>query len=210
MFLMEGSNRYKLIGWTLFFASLLPSSIPLFGQAAPMPQDIPVQKPKLLRDRDIQERLIRMGREPMNARIEDLRKGDDAEAALRIAIVSAANKYVPGITWHSESIIIGDFTCRGRKEQAILGITQQEIIVAVFIDGLDTKPEIVHDKIHVPADAQLEIEGMDYDPKDQIGATLEGFQRSKICNGLNIADDHTDSFHVYWNHRAHEFNWWSR
>jgi hypothetical protein len=203
-------QRYKLIGWTLFFASLLLSTIPLFGQDAPMPQDIPLQKPKLLRDRDIQENRIRIGREPFNARIEDLRKIEDAEAERRIAIVSAANKFVPGITWHSESVISGDFTCHGHKEQAILGISQKEIIVAVFIDGLDTKPEILHDKIHVPADAQLEIEGMDYDPKDEIGATLEGFQRSKVCKGLKIDDGHTDSFHVYWNHKANEFNWWSR
>jgi len=184
---------------------LLPVS--LLGQDAPIPQDMPVQKPKLLRDREIQEQRRRSG---VNVRSEDLRKIDDAEAEKRIAIVSAANKYLPGITWHSESFIIGDFTCRGHNEQAILGITQQEIIVAVFIDGLDTKPEILHDKIHFPADAQLEMEGIDYDPQDEIGTALEGFDRSKVCKGLNIADGHTDSFHVYWNHKAHEFNWWSR
>jgi hypothetical protein len=195
--------------WTLLVALLL-SSISLFGQDAPMPQDTPLQKPKLLRDRDIQEQLIRIGREPLNSRIEDLRKIDDAEAEQRIAIVTAANKYVPGVTWHSESVIIGDFTCRGHKEQAILGITQQEIIVAVFIDGLDTKPKILHDKVHIPADARLEIEDMDYDPKDEIGTVLEGFERSKVCKGLNIGDEHTDSFHVYWNHKDHELNWWSR
>jgi hypothetical protein len=159
------SQHYKLIGWTLFFASLLLSSIPLFGQDAPMPQDIPLQKPKLLRDRDIQESLIRIGREPFNARIEDLRKIDDAEAEQRIAIVSAANKYVPGGTWHSESVIIGDFTCRGRKEQAILGITAREIIVVVFINGLQNKPEILRDKVHTPADAELTIADLDYRSK---------------------------------------------
>src|SRR6516162_2384409 len=151
-------TRFIVVCTAMVWVTVLP-------QTAPMPQDIPLQKPKLLRDRDIQENRIRIGREPFNARIEDLRKIDDAEAELRIAIVTAANKHVPGGTWHSESVIIGDFTCRGRKEQAILGITQQEIIVAVFTDGLDTKPEILHDKIHLPADAQLEIEGMDYDPK---------------------------------------------
>jgi hypothetical protein len=211
MFLMANhSQHYKLIGWNLFFASLLFSSIPLFGQDAPMPQDIPLQKPKPLRDRDIQESLSRIGREPFNARIEDLRKIDNAEAEHRIAIVSAANKYVPGATWHSESVIIGDFTCHGRKEQAILGITAHEIIVVVFINGLQNKPEILRDKVHTPADAELTIEDLDYDPKEQPGVELEGFLRSKVCKGLNITDNHLDPFHVYWNHKDSQFNWWSR
>jgi hypothetical protein len=195
---------------TLLVALLL-LSISLIAQNAPMPQDIPLQKPKLLRDRDIQESLIRIGREPFNARIEDSqRKIDDADAEQRIAIVSTANKYVPGGTWHSESVISGDFTCCGRKEQAILGITAQEIIVVVFINGLQNKPEILREKVHTPADAELTIEDLDYDPKEQAGVELEGFLRSKVCKGLNIADNHVDPFHVYWNHQDSQFNWWSR
>ena len=178
--------------------------------AAPMPQDIPLQKPKLLRDRDIQERNIRIGREPFKTVAIDDPKIDDANAEQRIAIVSAANKYVPGVTWHSESVISGDFTCRGRMEPAILGITAREIIVVVFINGLQNKPEILRDKVHAAADAELTIEGLDYDPKEQVGAELEGFLRSKVCKGLNIADNHVDSFHVYWNHKDSQFDWWSR
>ena len=176
-----------------------------------MPQDIPLQKPKLLRDRDVQERLIRIGREPFNARIEDSqRKIDDANAQERIAIVGAANKYAPGVTWHSESVIIGDFTCRGLKEQAVLGITPQEIVVVLFINGLQNRPQILRDKVHAPADAELTIEDLDYDPKEQAGVELEGFLRSKVCKGLNIVDNHVDSFHVYWNHKDSQFDWWSR
>jgi hypothetical protein len=181
------------------------------ARSAPMPQDIPLQKPKLLRDRDIQESLIRIGREPFKTRINDSQlKTDDSNAEQRIAVVSAANKYVPGVTWHSESVISGDFTCRGRKEQAILGITAQEIIAVVFINGLENKPEILRDKVHTPADAELTIEDLDYDAKQQVGVELEGFLRSKVCKGLNIADKHVDSFHVYWNHKESHFDWWPR
>jgi len=196
-------TRFTVLCTAMVWVTVLP-------QTAPMPQDIPLQKPKLLRDRDIQENRIRIGREPFNARIEDLRKIDDAEAELRIAIVTAANKHVPGGTWHSESVVISDFTCRGLKEQAILGITAQEIIVVVFINGLQNKPEIVRDKVHTPADAELTIENLDYDPNEQAGVELEGFLRSKECKGLNIADNHVDSFHVYWNHKDSKFDWWSR
>ena len=188
--------------------AVLLLSVPLTGASAPMPQDIPLQKPKLLRDRDNQERAIRMGREPFNARTEP--KIDDSNAEQRIAIVSAANKYIPGVTWHSESVISGDFTCRGRIEQAILGITAQEIVIVVFINGLENRPEILRDKVHTPADAELTIENLDYDPNEQAGVELEGFLRSKECKGLNIADNHVDSFHVYWNHKDGRFDWWLR
>jgi hypothetical protein len=188
--------------------AVLLLSVPLTAASEPMPQDIPLQKPKLLRDRENQERAIRIGREPFNARTEP--KIDDTNAEERIALVGAANKYVPGVTWHSESVISGDFTCRGGKEQAILGITAQEIVVVVFINGLQNKPEILRDKVHTPADAELTIEDLDYDPRDQVGVDLEGFLRSKECKGLNIADNHAGSFHVYWNHKDSRFDWWSR
>ena len=182
--------------------------VSLTAQSAAMPQDIPLQKPKLLRDREIQESLIRRGREPFNARFES--KIDETNGEQRIAIVIAANKYVPGVTWRSESVISGDFTCRGRTEQAVLGITAQEILAVVFINGLENKPEILRDKVHAPADAELTIEDLDYAPIEKVGVELEGFLRSKVCKGFNIADNHVDSFHVYWNHKNGQFNSWSR
>jgi hypothetical protein len=184
--------------------------VSLLAQGAPMRQDIPLQKPKLLRDREIEESNIRIGREPFKTRAIYDSKVDDANAEQRIAIVSAANKYVPGVTWHSESVMTGDFTCRGLKEHAILGITAQEIVVVVFINGLQNKPEILRDKVHTPADAELAIENLDYDPKEQVGVELAGFLRSRECKGLNISDNHVDSFHVYWNHKDSRFEWWSR
>jgi hypothetical protein len=185
-------------------------SVSLIAQGAPMPQDIPLQKPKVLRDRDNQERSIRMGREPFKTHAIPDPKVDDANEEQRIAIVSAANKFVPGVTWHSESVISGDFTCRGLQQQAILGITAQEIVVVVFINGLQNKPEILRDKVHAAADAELTIENLDYDPMEQVGMELRGFLRSKVCKGLNIADNHADSFHVYWNHKDSHFDWWAR
>jgi hypothetical protein len=67
---------------TTFLCALVLLTVSLIAQDAPMPQDIPLQKPKLLRDRDKQEYLIRMGREPFNARTEP--KTDDAIGEQRI------------------------------------------------------------------------------------------------------------------------------
>jgi hypothetical protein len=189
------------------FALLILS---LIAQGAPMPQDIPLQKPKLLQDRDIQERNIQIGREPFKTHAIPEPKTDDSNAEQRIAVVSAANRFVPDVTWHSESVITGDFTCRGLQEQAILGVTPQEIVVVLFLNGLQNKPEILRHKAQTPADAELKLEDLDYDAKEQAGVELDGFLRSKVCKGLSIADNHVDSFHVYWNHKASQFDSWSR
>ena len=61
------------------------------------------------------------------------------------------------------------------------------------------------DSVHVPADTKLTLESLDYDPGEEIGTPIEGFEKSKVCMGLNVADDHTDSLHVYWNHVFREF-----
>jgi hypothetical protein len=57
---------------------------------------------------------------------------------------------------------------------------------------------------------KMTIESVDYDPEDEIGVAIQGFRRSKTCKGLNIADDHTDSIHIYWNHYFREFDLWRR
>ena len=48
-------------------------------------------------------------------------------------IMTAAAKFVPGVTWRTKSIVTADFSCRGRREQAILGVSAQELVIAVFL-----------------------------------------------------------------------------
>jgi hypothetical protein len=69
-----------------FLVAFVLLTVSLIAQVAPMPQDIPLQKPKLLRDRDNQERSIRIGREPFKTRaIDDTQpKIDDANGEQRI------------------------------------------------------------------------------------------------------------------------------
>ena len=126
-------------------------------------------------------------------------------------VSQASSKFVPGVTWRPNSVLTADFTCRGRKEQAILGITAQEIVIAVFLDGLTEAPEILRYSADVrdARDARLSLESLDYDPKDDVG-DLPGFRRSRTCQGLNLSDDKIDSSHIYWNHDAKRFNDWVR
>jgi len=127
------------------------------------------------------------------------------------AVETAAAKYVPGVTWKAQSLVSADFTCRGRKEQAILGVSASEILIAVFVNGIHARPEVLRysAKARHAESAELTIEDQDYDPTQDIGVEPEGFQRSKSCKGLNLADGFTDSAHIFWNRKTHRFADWT-
>ncbi len=128
------------------------------------------------------------------------------------AIPAAASRFVPGTTWQPQSVVEADFTCRGRREQAILGFTADEIIIAVFIGGATQPPEVLRYSARVrdPRAARLTTEGLDWDPKRDEGIDLPGFQWSRTCKGLNLSDGKIDSAHIYWNHVAKRFDDWVR
>jgi hypothetical protein len=129
--------------------------------------------------------------------------------AQKLEVVAAANKYVSGVTWQQDSIAIGDFTCAGHKEQAILGVRQSETVVAIFLNGTASQPQIIRNSKYDPKAVKLKIEALDYDPKDIIDGEPEGFQKSKTCIGMTIGDGDRDSLHIYWNHKSRKFDSWS-
>ena len=131
-------------------------------------------------------------------------------AAGQEALIKAATRYVPGVNWRPESVVVADFTCSGQKQQAILGTDANDIVLAVFVKGAGKRPEVLRypAKVRNPASATLKAEDLDYDPKEDLGYELLGFQRSKSCKGLNLSDGRSDSAHIYWNHVSGEFNDW--
>jgi hypothetical protein len=135
-----------------------------------------------------------------------------AAAADTTAIVEYAGKFVPGFTWQRRSVLIGNFDCSGRRQQAILGTNKTTIAILIFLDGTKSKPEILRysGKARNPTSAILTRESLDFDPKLETGSDLPGFRRSKTCTGLNLSDGGTDSAHIYWNIKLHEFSDWSR
>jgi hypothetical protein len=128
------------------------------------------------------------------------------------SVTSAAAEYVPGVRWQPNSVVNEDLSCRGAKEQAILGANSTEIVIAVFLHGLNQRPEVLRysAEIRDAATAALTVEDQDYDPKDEVGADLPGFKRSQTCKGLNVSDGKIDSAHIYWNHDAQRFEDWVR
>ena len=108
----------------------------------------------------------------------------------------------------------GDFSCRGRKDRAILGTSKSEIVVAIFVDGLGRPPKVLRYSAgeRDPTTAELTIEDLDFDPKrfkSEVGELPDGLRPSRTCKGLNLSDGKVDSAHIYWNRKARRFDDWS-
>jgi len=127
-------------------------------------------------------------------------------ATTQDSVIKAATRYVHGVTWHADSVINADFTCRGRKQTAIVGENPAAVVVAVFLNGLDHRPEVLR-LTFFRGPASLEAEDLDDDPKD-FDYPRPGFQRSKICKGFSVNDGATDRAHFYWNHESARFDYW--
>src|ERR1700722_10591429 len=133
-------------------------------------------------------------------------------AAGQDALFKAAVRYILGVKWRANSVVLADFTCVGHKQPAILGTNSTEIVVAVFINGTGARPEVIRysARVRSPAHATLKVEGLDYDPTQDPGYELPGFKRSKFCKGLTLSDGETDSTHIYWDHTSKQFDDWVR
>ncbi len=128
-------------------------------------------------------------------------------------VVVAASKLVPGVTWKAESIVIGNFSCRGRVESAILGTSKSEIVIAIFLAGISKPPKVLRysTKTRDSSTSELKIEDGDFDSKEfksEVGYIPDGLRPSKTCKGLNLSDGKIDSAHIYWNHNSKQFSDW--
>lgn len=129
------------------------------------------------------------------------------------SVPAAAKRFFPGIKWKPASVVVGDFSCQGRIEQAILGTTKTEIVVAVFIGSLARAPKLLRFSAasRDPATSELTIEDGDFDPAQferEIGYIPDGMRPSKTCKGLNLSDGNVDAAHIYWNHNDKQFTAW--
>lgn len=130
-------------------------------------------------------------------------------------VAAAAKRFHPSAHWQERSVVQGDFSCRGRRELAILGTSQTEIVVAVFLNGLSRKPELLQFSASVrnAESAVLTTETLDFSVQEfesEVGPLPEGLRPSKTCRGLNMSDQETDSVHIYWNRKSRQFDGWSR
>ena len=134
-------------------------------------------------------------------------------AAQTPTIDVAAARFHPQVEWHSRSTLNGDFSCQGRQEQAIAGISQNEILVAIFTGGLESSPQLLRFTRASRERAVLELatENMNFDTRkmaQMLGEVPAGMRPSATCKGIHLINGKTDSIHIYWNHDKRLFDYW--
>jgi hypothetical protein len=123
-------------------------------------------------------------------------------------VAIAASKFVPDVTWRSQSVRRANFTCEGRRQAAILGTTGTEIVIAVFTNGITRKPEVLpfSARTRDALTSELVLESLENGAGDD-APDLGRFHFSRNCRGLALQDGKVDGVHVYWNPERKQFEW---
>lgn len=128
-------------------------------------------------------------------------------------VFDSANKMVPGVKWQAKSVQTGDFSCKGKVESAILGTQKTEVVVAIFLDGVNKAPKVLRfaSTERDPKTTVLSIEDQNFNPKamkEEMGEIPQGMLPSKTCKALHVEDGKIDAIHIYWNHVSKAFADW--
>jgi hypothetical protein len=148
--------------------------------------------------------LASMSAHGQGVRVSERAKADQALRASR-----------PGLTWRHEQSI--DVDCDGRRDEVFTAKDDMRYYVAAVAPRKAGAPKISVLQFQLSGSSQdsfcgppepLRPESLNYDPREELGATPEGFRRSARCKGLNLVAGECDTFHLYWNHVAGELAWW--
>ena len=141
--------------------------------------------------------------------------GMSGAAAASPAVKAAASRFVSGIAWQESSVLTGDFSCSGKQQNAILGTSDKEIVVALFTQDLSKPPEVLRfaSEERKPGEAKIRLEDSSLS-KDEIetlsSAVPPGYRPSKTCKGVRLSDDSSEAAHIYWDHDARRFDSWTQ
>lgn len=130
-------------------------------------------------------------------------------------VKAAAERFASGLAWRSASLLEADFSCSGNTEQAILGTSGKEIVVAIFTQGLNQPPALVHFDASGRNIEASKIRMDDYNLSAQeiagvAGEAPVGYRPSNACHGVRVSDDSYEAAHIYWNHADRRFDTWSQ
>jgi hypothetical protein len=130
------------------------------------------------------------------------------EHALKLLLASR-----PDVHWDPKSGVRADFDCDGLLDEAFLGRSKGKIFVGVVRSGA-AQPEVLEFGIGTASQSsicsgpvKLASESLDYDPTAKVGK-VDGFVRSRRCEGLVLSGGECDSFHIFWSHKKNHLDWW--
>lgn len=130
-------------------------------------------------------------------------------------IKAAAERFVKEPEWRSASVLEADFSCSGKLQKAILGTWANEIVVAIFTQGITHPPSVVKFDAGNRNGKAAKIRLDDYNlTADEIagvsGEMPVGYRPSTTCHGVRLSDDSHEAAHIYWNHDNQRFDTWAQ
>lgn len=132
-------------------------------------------------------------------------------------IMKLVKHHKPKVTW--EKIVgHGDINCDGIDDYVVKGKADKRVYIDVVlgpvkntstVTGLDfgIGCEKYQDSLF-EKNPTVQIVPLDYDPEEELGGALEGFQRSKKCKGIEVGGEESDPMNIYWNHKTNSIGWW--
>jgi hypothetical protein len=119
---------------------------------------------------------------------------------------------LPGIQWEKQALTL-DCDCDGRDDRAYLGRFKGRVFVG-FAAGTGSKVDLLEFSVNPNVQAaicsepaKLEVESLDIDPTRTMG-NIDGFVRSKTCQGLRLSGGGCDAIHIFWDRKGNSLNWW--
>lgn len=119
---------------------------------------------------------------------------------------------LPSIQWEKQALTL-DCDCDGRNDHAYLGRFKGRVFVG-FASGTGSKVDLLDFSVNPNVQAaicsepaKLEVESLDVDLTRTIG-NIDGFVRSKTCQGLRLSGGGCDAIHIFWNRKTKSLNWW--
>ena len=115
----------------------------------------------------------------------------------------------------SESLVKGDVDCDGINDIAKTVHTKNTVKVIVELGNGKKSNELIFGlgnsiyQDHLCGNkGTLNSETLEKDLSEMIGENPEGYKPSNYCIGLQLSGGECDSFHIFWNHKTKELNWW--
>lgn len=129
-------------------------------------------------------------------------------------VIQAVKRIQSTVAWDSTSIVRGDLNGDGRRDEAIIGIHQQRVFIAVVLSASSRKlkTEVLAFGIGTHSSdsicelpAKLTVEPLECSPLD---GPLPGCRSSSKAAGLALHGGECDPINFYWDHQNKKLAWW--